>query len=304
MNTSQTANEVIRIDVGQVLRNRVPRLWRFIPKRLVKWLEQIICQDRLNTLLEANAGKTGADFCRGVLESLNISVDVVGADNLPPKENRRVVFACNHPLGGLDGMALIDIIHRHYGGQVWFVVNDLLMAVKPLESVFLPINKFGGQSRESLRRLDKAFDGNDPIIIFPAGLVSRYRKVHFKGSVQKIVCDLKWQKSFINRCVQSKRDIVPLYFSGRNSMDFYKKANLRKKLGIKFNIEMVYLPREMFLASGKSFKVYVGILKPHSTLQGGRFAEGYARAIGTEVYMLPDQLYANNTESAHVTSDN
>ena len=173
MNTSQTANEVIRIDVGQVLRNRLPRMWRFIPRQVVNWLERTICQDQLNALLEANAGKTGAAFCRGILESLDITVDVAGAENLPPKDNRRVVFVCNHPLGGLDGMALIDIIHRHYGGQVWFVVNDLLMAVKPLESVFLPINKFGGQSRRSFRRLDEAFDGNDPIIIFPAGLGSR-----------------------------------------------------------------------------------------------------------------------------------
>ncbi len=304
MNTSQTANEVIRIDVGQVLRNRLPRMWRFIPRQVVNWLERTICQDQLNALLEANAGKTGAAFCRGILESLDITVDVAGAENLPPKGNRRVVFVCNHPLGGLDGMALIDIIHRHYGGQVWFVVNDLLMAVKPLESVFLPINKFGGQSRRSFRRLDEAFDGNDPIIIFPAGLVSRYRKVPVNGRMKKMVCDLEWRKTFINRCVQSKRDIVPLFFSGQNSMDFYKKANLRKKLGIKFNIEMVYLPREMFLARGKSFKVYVGVLKPHTTIQGGRFADGYARAIATEAYLLPQEFYANNTESAHVTSDN
>lgn len=284
---------VIKIDVEEVLRSRLPFLSRLIPSWLVGRLKRVICQDEMNALLEANAGKTGAEFCRGVLESLNITVRVKGEKNLPPKDHRRVVFVCNHPLGGLDGMALIDMIHRHYGGQVWFVVNDLLMAVKPLESVFLPINKFGHQSRESYRKLDEAFAGNDPIIIFPAGLVSRLRKVPYNGVKQKMVCDLEWRHSFVNRCKQSGRDLVPLFFSGHNSLDFYKKANLRKRLGIKFNIEMIYLPREMFLAKGKTFTVHVGYLKPCAEICAGTEAKEYARAIGTEIYLLPLQSDAD-----------
>ena len=287
MNGSLKDTDVIKIDVEQVLRSRLPRLSRLMPSRLVSGLKKIICQDDLNRLLEENAGKTGADFCRGILKSLDITVNVRNAGNLPPKEHRRVVFGSNHPLGGLDGLALIDLVQSHYGGQVWFVVNDLLMAVKPLESVFLPINKHGSQSREASRKLDEAFSGNDPIIIFPAGLVSRLRKVPYQGVKQKMVCDLEWRKMFVNKCRYYKRDIVPLFFSGNNSHDFYKKANLRKRLGIRFNIEMIYLPREMFLAKGKSFTVYVGLLKKHELIQGGKDAQGYARSLGSEVYMLP-----------------
>lgn len=293
MNGSEQTGEVIKIDVKQVLKSRLPRLSRLIPSWLTEKLENTICQDQLNALLEANAGKTGAEFCRGVLDALDIKIEVKGEENLPPKEQRRVVFVCNHPLGGLDGMALIELIQRHYGGQVWFVVNDLLMAVKPLENVFLPINKFGHQSRESFRKLDEAFAGSDPIIIFPAGLVSRLRKVPYNGEKIKMVCDLEWRTSFVNRCKQYKRDIVPLFFDGNNSLDFYKKANLRKKLGIKFNIEMIYLPREMFLAKGKTFKVYVGITKPYEKIRGGKEAADYARAIGSEIYLLPMQYDAD-----------
>nr|MDE6126692.1 glycerol acyltransferase [Muribaculaceae bacterium] len=164
------ADNGIKLDVASVLRERAPRLSRLIPGGVVRWLERTICQDDMNRLLEENRGLTGADFCRGVLSSLEIGIDVRNADALPPKEDRRVVFVSNHPLGGLDGMALIDVVQAHYGGQVWFIVNDLLMAIKPLNDVFLPINKHGAQSRRAAAAIEEAFAGNDPVLIFPAGL--------------------------------------------------------------------------------------------------------------------------------------
>lgn len=278
--------DIVRINVGQLIRDRLPGLSRFIPRSVVRWVERLIRQDRLNSLLEENTGLEGADFCRGILKSLGITLKIKYPDRMPPKENRRVLFVSNHPLGGLDGMALIDLVQRHYGGQVWFVVNDLLMAVKPLESVFLPINKFGGQHRDSARRMDAAFAGNDPIIIFPAGLVSRYRSVPCKGGMRKMVVDLQWRKTFVNKCVQYKRDVVPLYFSGENSMDFYRKANLRKRMGIKFNLEMLLLPREMFNSEGKTFTVTVGNIHPYASIAGGKEADGYARSVASEIYLM------------------
>lgn len=282
--------EIIKVDIEQVLRARCPGAMRFIPNGVVSRLKKLICQDDLNRLLEENVGLEGADFCRGVLVSLGVKVNVCGAELLPDKNHRRVVLVSNHPLGGLDGMALIDMVQRHFGGQVWFVVNDLLMAIKPLESVFLPINKFGRQSREVSRKIDEAFAGNDPILIFPAGLVSRYRRATLAGRSVKMVCDLEWNKMFVTRSAQFKRDVVPLFFDGNNSLDFYKKANLRKRLHIKFNLEQALLPREMFRSRGKTFTITVGQTHSHELLPaGGREARECADAIRNEVYMLkPD----------------
>ncbi len=280
-------SSVIKIDVEQVLAGRAPGLYRFMPHALVNWLKKLVCQDEMNRLLEETAGLEGAEFCRGILKALDVKVEVLNAGRMPDASNRRVVFVSNHPLGGLDGMALIDMIQTHYGGQVWFVVNDLLMAVKPLEKVFLPVNKFGHQSREAIACLDNAFAGNDPIIVFPAGLCSRYRKVKLdNGTTKKMVCDLPWQKMFIQKSAQHHRDIVPLFFNGQNSMNFYRKANLRKRLGIKFNIEMVLLPGEMIKSRGKTFSVTVGNLKPHGEIAKGKNAGAYARELAREVYRL------------------
>lgn len=249
----------LEINVGEVLRQRIPRYWRFIPRRLVHWLERTVCQDELNRLLRDNFPRRDADFCRGVLDDLGVTVNFHNLDNLPPKELTRVLFVSNHPLGGLDGMALIDFVRTYYGVAPRFIVNDLLNAVEPLSDTFIPVNKHGVQSREAILRLDDAFASDAPLLMFPAGLVSRRGK---KG----VVADLEWQKMFVAKARQSGRDIIPLHFYGENSSFFYKFAKFRRRIGLKFNIEMIYLPREVFRSKGKTFDVVVGKPIPHASL--------------------------------------
>lgn len=249
----------LEINVGEVLRQRIPRYWRFIPRGLVRWLERTVCQDELNRLLRDNFPRRDADFCRGVLDDLGVTVNFHNLDNLPPKEQTRVLFVSNHPLGGLDGMALIDFVRTYYGVAPRFIVNDLLNAVEPLSDTFIPVNKHGAQSREAILRLDEAFASDAPLLMFPAGLVSRRGK---KG----VVADLEWQKMFVAKARQSGRDIIPLHFYGENSSFFYKFAKFRRRIGLKFNIEMIYLPREVFRSKGKTFDVVVGKPIPHASL--------------------------------------
>ena len=277
-NTMKASTDIQQLNVGEILRNRLPRYWRYIPRAVVKWLEKVICQEEMNSMLKANAGKRGADFCRGVLDHLDIKYEVKGADKLEGS-NGRVLFVCNHPLGGLDGMILIDWLTSVYGKGVKFVVNDLLMAIEPLGDVFLPVNKHGKQNRAATSLLDEAMAGDDPVIMFPAGLVSR------KGKDGK-VADLAWNKMFVQKAIQNQRDIIPLYFSGNNSSFFYNFAKLRVALGLKFNIEMVRLPKEVFLSAGKQFSITVGSRIAWQSLTGGRNANTEAQHIKSIVYNL------------------
>lgn len=288
-----TDNDAIRIDLDEVLRQRLPRLSRFIPRFAVEWMKRTICQDELNRILDENAGLEGADFARGALKSLGITVEPQFEERLPSPENRRVLYVSNHPLGGLDGMALIDYVQRRHGGNVYFVVNDLLSAVKPLEKVFLPVNKFGKQSREAVKAVDEAFAGNDPVIMFPAGLVSRLRRVPYMGKKRKLVSDLPWNKMFVNKAHHYKRDIIPIFFSGKNSKKFYRMANLRRRLGIKFNFEMIYLPGEMVWMADTSLTISFGVPLSWEMLTPGRDAAGCAASVRASVYHInvvdPDQ---------------
>lgn len=268
----------MRIDIDNVLRERIPNYYKFIPRFIVRALEHIICQDDLNQLLTHNADKVGVDFCKGVVTDLGVTFQING---VLPKDESRVIIASNHPLGGLDGMILAMMASEQYGGRkdVKFVVNDLLNFVEPLRSIFLGVNKHGKQPREAALKLDQAFDGNAPILMFPAGLVSRKDK---NGDI----ADLKWNKMVVNKAISSHRNIIPIYFEGENSSFFYKFAQLRITLGLKFNIEMIRLPREVFESAGKTFTIHIGSPISWKNLKGGKEAELEAAMLRDEVYRL------------------
>ncbi len=267
----------IKINIRQVIDERLPRYRRFIPRWAVAWLERTVHQDDLNALLASNAGKRGADFASGVLADLDVTYTAHGLDAV--RDHRRPLIVCNHPLGGLDGLMMIDLVARTWGRNLHFVVNDLLMAVEPLRDVFLPVNKHGRQSRDDMARLEEAFAGDDPVIMFPAGLVSRRLS---KG----VIADLKWNKMFVAKAIESRRDVIPVYFSGRNSSFFYNFAHWRERLGLKFNIEMVYLPGEVFKCRGRHFDIYFGRPVAWQSLADGRDMAATAARIRQIVYSL------------------
>lgn len=274
---SNTDNDIMEIDVDDVIRRRMPRYSRLIPRALTRIIEKIICQDQLNGMLRVNRGRRDAGFCRGVIDHLGITYDVANPGLLP--DDGRAVFVSNHPLGGLDGMILIDMLTRRYGPGLKFVVNDLLMAIHPLRGVFLPINKHGHQSRQSTQAIDDAFASSAPVMVFPAGLVSRKGK----GG---IIRDLKWQKMFVNKAIEFHRPVIPLHFSGSNSSFFYNFANLRKRLRIPFNIEMLRLPAEVFRCKSAHFTIAVAPAIQWQELRGGRQASAQADDIKRICYSL------------------
>lgn len=279
MNKTENGN-IMRIDIEGILRSRMPKAKRFIPRFVVRLVERLICQERLNELLSLSGHLKGADFSRAVLDYLKIKIVVKGEHNLPKEgESQRVIYVSNHPLGGLDGMALIDYLSQvSPTGEVRFVVNDLLMAVEPLQDVFLPINKQGRQSRSSAETLDSAMKGDNPIVIFPAGLCSRRQNGEIK--------DLKWNKMFVNKAIAYERDIIPIHFSGQNSKFFYIFAQIRTRLRIPVNLEQILLPREVFGNEGVTFEIEIGERISRHSLKGGRESEETARQIKETVYKL------------------
>lgn len=269
------AEKPIIIDVEAVVKARLGAKARYVPAFIYRYLERVIRQERLNQLLVHNFPNTGAEFCRGVIADLNVGYDVVHPERLPGSDARRVLFVSNHPLGGLDGMILADMLWSR-GIEARFVVNDLLDAVEPLRDIFVPVNKHGRQSRAAVERLDAVFQSPSPVVMFPAGMVSRRR-----GGT---IADLKWQKMFVNRAIKSKRDIVPLRFIGENSPFFYKFANLRESLGLKFNIEMVRLPAEVIAAEGSKFSIVVGQRISYKDFKGGADADAEAQMMRRLIY--------------------
>ncbi|MCX6825046.1 MAG: glycerol acyltransferase [candidate division SR1 bacterium] len=214
---------------------------------LVSWLKKTVHEKEINDFLAEYGHLQGIEFAKAVLVFLNVKLELIVTVPLDPQG--RYIFVANHPLGGLDGNALIVAISRMYP-ELKFPVNDILLSIENLSDIFMPINKHGSQGRDAAIQMNEAYASDQQILLFPAGLVSRKRD-------GKII-DLSWQKHFIKKAIEHKRDIVPVYIQGQNSEGFYRLANWRKRLGIPFNIEMLFLPDEMFKQKGNTIKIIIG----------------------------------------------
>ena len=272
-------NNILSVDIEKVIRGKSQKLADRLPRFVLNYIKKTIHQDEINRLLLENREYTGVEFASHILKDLDVSYRVHFSGKRPAPDGR-YIFVSNHPLGGLDGMILISYIGSSFG-DVKFIVNDLLMYIRPLAPVFVPVNKYGRMRHDNTRMFQETFDSDSQILYFPAGLCSRL----IKGKVT----DLDWKKTFVTKAIESRRDIIPMFFSGENSRRFYRLANLRKKLGIKVNIETFLLPDEMFRKKGSAFDLYIEEPIPYTTLTGDHTHKEWCDIIRQKCYATCNQ---------------
>ncbi len=267
------------IDLDRIIREKMGTKARYVPSVAVRWLKHIIHQDEVNRFLWESRDKKGTEWLEECTRYLDMTLEIEGLENLPDKNDGRLyTFVSNHPLGGVDGVALGAIIGRHYDGRFRYLVNDLLMNLPGLAPLCIPINKTGKQSRSFPEMVEAGFSGDNHILMFPAGICSR--------KIDGQIHDLPWKKTFITKSVETKRDIVPIHFGGRNSDFFYGLANVCKALHIKFNIAMLFLVDEMYKNVHKSFRVAIGKPIPWQTFNKSKTAMEWAKYVQDMVYRL------------------
>ena len=272
-------SKVFTIDIDEIVRGKAGAKARFVPRFVLSWLKRIIHQDEVNEFILGEGDKQGMPWLDDCMEYLGTKLNVKGLENLPDDSGGRLfTFVSNHPLGGPDGVALGHLLGHHYDGRIKYLVNDLLMNLHGLAPFFVPINKTGKQSRNFPQLVEAVFNSPNHIIMFPAGLCSR----RINGQIH----DLPWQKTFITKSVETQRDIVPIRFNGRNSDFFYRIANVGKRLGLKFNIAMLYLVDELYKNRGKTFNVTIGKPIPYSTFDKSRKPQEWAAYVEDIVYKL------------------
>lgn len=266
---------VINIDIAKVLKQKAPNTK--VPKFIVNYLRKIVHEKEFNVFFKNNPTLRNLDFIEAGLKYLEVTISIEGRENLPPKGGR-YIFASNHPLGGLDGIATGYLIGKEYDGKVRFFSNDLMMSLEPLNEMFVPVNKTGSQGKGHAAKMQELYESDNHLITYPAGMCSR--KIDGK------IIDLEWKKNFISKAIEYQRDIVPIYFEGRNSNFFYNLANIRKFLGIKFNIEMMYLADEMFKQKGKHFTIRIGKPIPWQTFDKSSSLSNWADWVKEIVYQM------------------
>ena len=273
----------LQFDIRAIVKRKAPNAK--IPDFIFRYLERITHIKQMNAFLRVHTTERDYDFIRLVLdEELGCTASIDGTENIP-SDGQPVIFVSNHPLGGLDGMIIAQMIHetRQTGTDhrpLKVIVNDLLMHMEPIADLWAPVNKVGRLSREQVEAQQAMWQSETDVLTFPAGACSRLQRIDGKWQIR----DLEWQKNFIQRAREYHRNIVPIYFEGRNSRFFYTLALIRKWLGIKLNIEMLYLVDEMYGAHGKHFRVHVLPPIPYTILDNSRTPKEWADFVKSQIY--------------------
>ena len=267
------------IDISEILKGKMGAKAKYVPAPVVSWLKKIAHQDEVNKFLWDSRELTGTPWLEECVRYLDMTLEFEGEENLPSKDDGKLyTFVSNHPLGGIDGVALGSIIGRKYDSRFRYLVNDLLMNLPGLAPLCIPINKTGNQSRNFPAMVEAGFQSDYHMLMFPAGLCSR----KIDGEIR----DLPWKKTFLSKSVEYKRDIVPIHFSGQNSDFFYRLANFSDRHIKKVNIAMLFLVDEMYKNVHKTFKVSFGKPIPWQTFDKSKTPMEWVKFVYDRVYEL------------------
>ncbi len=267
------------IDIEKILRGKMGKKARWVPGFVINYLRKIAHEDTVNGFLWEARDLKGTPWLEACMRHLDTTIEVVGIENLPDKDDGRLyTFVSNHPMGGIDGVALGSVIGKHYDDRFRYLVNDLLMNLPGLAPLCIPINTTTKKSRSFPQIVEEGFRGDYHLLMFPAGLCSRRRN----GQIR----DLPWKKTFVSKSVETHRDVVPIHFGGRNSNFFYRLSNFSDRCVKKVNIAMLYLVDEMYKNTGNTFTVKIGKPIPWQTFDKSKTPAQWAQYVQDIVYQL------------------
>ncbi|SBS39130.1 2-acyl-glycerophospho-ethanolamine acyltransferase [Marinomonas spartinae] len=235
------------IEVEQLIANKSPQFFDkspLITRPTLSFLKRLFHESEVNQFLEKNKDSVGFEFIDRVLDHFNFSYQVSQVDRRNIPAIGRVMIIANHPLGALDGLALLRLIGE-IRPDVKIVANDLLMSLDGLKSLVLPVDNMGGKTgRQQLKAIMNSLHNDEAVIIFPAGEVSRISPSGVK--------DQRWNESYLKLAKKSNSPILPVHIGGRNSMMFYTSSILYRPLST------IQLPNEMFRQRNRKIPMQVG----------------------------------------------
>ena len=270
------------IDVELALQEKIPDIYKKIPGVLIRLMEKVIRQADMNRMIHESSHLNGIPLVDWVLDQFGVNIVVKGKKLIPKKG--RYIYPANHPIGGLDGLAIVSVVAKIHP-LIKFVANDLLRVIKGFDSISLYIARFGQINRRNAILINKTLASEAQLLVQPAGTVSKRNPVK--------ISDLAWNKFFIHKAIQYKRDVIPIHVQARNSRLFYNIASFRKIFRIKSNLEMFLLPREMFNKSGKTITITVGKPIAYKTFDESRTHLEWAQKVREYVYLLGSENFSS-----------
>lgn len=239
--------------VNEVLNKHYPQLaekpWLF--KSLNFVLKRLLHEQECREFGDRYPHLQGIEFIEQLLEYFDFSYSVRDIEKERIPTEGPVMIIANHPIGTLDGIALIKMVSE-VRPDAKAIANEMLMALEPMHSVLLPVNNMTGvSSREDVTRIHQHLKNDGAVIVFPAGEVSRLRP---QG-----VRDTKWNTGFLRIANSVKAPILPIYIDGKNSPLFYGVSMIYKPLAT------LLLVAEMFKQRRNHLPMRIGQLIPYES---------------------------------------
>lgn len=250
------------LDIEQSLSAKFPAFARQRPivrDSTLGVLRKLVREAEINAFLHEHQGQEGTSFIDRIFEHFDFgySTSQRERDNIPAQG--RVLIIANHPVGSLDGLALLRLVSE-VRRDVRIVANDMLMAFAPLRELLLPLDNLGQAShRQSYRAIVQALADDQAVIIFPAGEVSR--------AGPKGIRDGAWRGGFLHFARKSGAPLLPVHIDARNSLLFYGASMLFKPFAT------LLLAHEMFNKRSAEIRLRVGEVIPNRVLAPGRLAD-------------------------------
>lgn len=237
----------MQIDVEQVLVNKYPAFVHKpapVRRSTLFCLRRLVREQEINRFLQTHQGSRGFEFVDEVLDYFNFSYTISHKERMNIPSSGRVMIIANHPLGALDGLALLKLVGE-VRRDVRIIANDVLMHFDALQNLFLPVDNLGKSTRkENIARIVEALQNDEAVIVFPAGEVSR---AGFTG-----IKDGRWNSGFIHFARKANAPILPVYLGGKNSPLFYGLSYINKSMST------LMLAREMFNKHSVTLPVRIG----------------------------------------------
>ncbi len=223
------------INIEQTVCDRFPAFGQqpdVIRRSTVSLLRKLTHEQEINQFLLRHGGLDPIEFIDCVFDHFNVSYTVSNRDRANIPDTGRVVIIANHPIGSLDGLAILRLISE-VRQDVKIIANDMLMAFEPLQSLLLPLDNMGGTGNlKSFRAALEQLQQDAAVIVFPAGEVSRARPSGVR--------DGRWRPGFLKLARRAGAPVLPIHIKAKNSLLFYGASMVFKPLGT------MLLAKEMF----------------------------------------------------------
>ncbi|MCG6938713.1 MAG: lysophospholipid acyltransferase family protein [Gammaproteobacteria bacterium] len=242
-------------------------------KPLTAFLRLLFHESEVQSFENKYQHLTGMDFVEQVLDyfDFNYTVSQRCLEKIP--SYGKIIIVANHPIGTLDGLALLKMVHK-VRPDVKVVANQMLATMNAVEPLLLPVDNINGKTaKDNIKDIIEFVKNDSALIIFPAGEVSRFSPKGIK--------DGEWNKGFLNIANSTKAPILPVHINGRNSVFFYALSIVAKPLST------FWLVNEMFKQENKSIIFKIGDKIEHDSYsQHNVSLRDTAALFKRHVYML------------------